>query len=240
MADKGNDLLKKGIVVDGLFHSLLDDPPPSHVDKTIIDLLLEGGVTVINTSVILDFYKNSFTDYLKQLYRFFILEEAYPDKFILVKKYADILQAKKENKLAVILSMQGADSIEHDLRYITILYRLGVRLIQITYNQRNNLGCGVYEQDDTGLTRFGQQAIYEMNRLGIVVDLSHVGYKTSLDAIEVSKDPVVFSHVSVKSLCEHPRNIKDEQIKKSPPKEASLGFALILLCVVKSEENDLR
>jgi len=223
MPEKHNQLYKDSVIIDGLFHTLLADPPPS-VDKNIVDLLIEGGVTAINATVVLDYYKNDFPTFVRELYRFFMLEEALPEKVLIVQNLSDLLKAKNENKLGVILSMQGADSIEHDLRFITLLYRLGVRIIQITYNQKNNLGCGVFEPNDTGLTRFGQQAIYEMNRLGIVVDLSHVGNKTSLDAIEVSKNPVIFSHSSVLSLCEHPRNITDEQIKRVAEKGGVVGI----------------
>lgn len=224
MSSDSKELLKRAIVVDGLCHTLIGDPPPAPPGKEIVDLILEGGVNVINATVILDYYKNDFTTYVKELYRFFVLEEAIPEKLLIVRNYADIVRAKNEGKLGVILSMQGADAIEHDIRYITILHKLGVRIIQITYNQRNNIGCGAYEPNDTGLTRFGQQAILEMNRLGILIDLSHVGYRTSLDAIEFSQDPVVFSHSSVKALNPHPRNITDEQIKAVAAKGGVVGL----------------
>ena len=224
MSSQARPLLQKSIVVDGLFHSLLIDPPPADGRKDTVDLLLAGGVNIINGTVILDFYRNDFPTYCRELYRFFVLEEACPEKVLLVRSYADLLQAKREGKLGVILSMQGADALEHDLRYVALLHRLGVRLIQITYNQRNNLGCGVFEPQDTGLTRFGQQAIYEMNRLGIVIDLSHVGHQTSLDAIEVSRDPVVFSHCGVKALNPHKRNLTDEQIRAVAAKGGMVGL----------------
>lgn len=217
-------LLKDSIVVDGLCHTLLGDPPPGSGGKSIVDLILEGGVNVINATVILDYYKNDFPTYVKELYRFFVLEEAVPEKVLIIREYSDIEKAKASNRLGILLSMQGADSIEHDLRYVSVLHRLGVRIIQITYNQRNNLGCGAYEPNDTGLTRFGQQAILEMNRLGILIDLSHVGYRTSLDTIEFSRDPVVFSHSSVKALNAHPRNITDEQIMAVAAKGGLVGI----------------
>src|SRR5699024_9235401 len=158
------------------------------------------------------------------VYNFWLLEETFSERVLIVHNYGDLVKAKKENKLGIILSLQGADSIEHDLRYVTLLHKLGVRIIQITYNQRNNLGDGVFEPNDLGLTRFGQQAIYEMNRLGIVVDLSHVGHKTSLDAIETSTDPVIFSHSNVKKLCDNPRNLSDEQIKAATEKGGIIGL----------------
>jgi membrane dipeptidase len=144
MSQQANELLHKSIVVDGLFHSLLIDPPPMDGRKDTVDLLLAGGVNIINGTVVLDYYKNDFPTFCRELHRFFVLEEACPEKVLLVRSYADILQAKRDGKLGIILSMQGADALEHDLRYVAMLYKLGVRLIQITYNQRNNLGCGVF------------------------------------------------------------------------------------------------
>lgn len=237
MAHQARELLQRSIVVDGLFHRLLTDPPPTDGQKDIIDLLLGGGVTIINGTVVLDFYKNDFTIYCRGLHRFFLLEEACPEKVRLVRRYADVLQAKRDGKLGVILSMQGADALEHELRYVALLYKLGVRLIQITYNQRNNLGCGVFEPHDTGLTRFGQQAIYEMNRLGIVIDLSHVGHRTSLDAIEVSMDPAVFSHCGVKALNPHKRNLTDDQVRAVAAKGGVVGLCPHSVMCMKEREK---
>ena len=224
MPDSPKEFLENCIVIDGLFHSLLDNPPPTDVKKDIVDLLLDGGVSAINATVLMDKHKNDFSTYAKELYRFLLLEEVFPEKVLIVQNYDDILQAKENHKLGIILGMQGADALEYDLRYISLLHRLGVRIIQITYNQRNNLGCGVFEPHDSGLTRFGQQSIYEMNRLGILVDLSHVGEKTSLDAIELSNDPVIISHSSVRNLCEHTRNISDVQIREVAAKGGIVGL----------------
>jgi len=219
---KAKDLLKRSIIVDGLFHTLLGNPPPE--GNTIIDCLLHGGVTAINTSVLFDQYKNDFKTFCKELYQYYVLEDTLPEKVIIAKSVKDIEKAKTENKLAVILGIQGADAIELDFRYISILHKLGIRIIQITYNSKNNLGCGAYAPKDTGLTRFGQQAVQEMNRLGILVDLSHVGENTSLEAIELSKKPCVFSHSSVKKLNKHKRNVNDEQIKAVAKKGGVIGL----------------
>lgn len=218
------EIMDKNIIVDGLYHSLFTDHPPIQNDDDIIDLLIKGGVSTISTTVIGDEYKNNLVSFLKEVYNFWALEEAFSDRVSIIHDYDDMLKAKEESKLGIILSTQGADALEQDLRYVTLLYKLGVRIIQITYNQRNNLGSGVFEPNDSGITRFGQQVIFEMNRLGIVVDLSHVGYKTSLDAIEISKDPVIFSHSSVKKLSDNPRNISDEQIKAATSKGGVIGL----------------
>src|SRR5699024_2434690 len=188
MESNAQNIIDNNIIIDGLFHTLFTGHPPTQGNTDIIDLLIDGGVTAISTTVVSDKYKSNLNSFLEEVYNFWLLEETFSERVLIVHNYGDLVKAKKENKLGIILSLQGADSIEHDLRYVTLLHKLGVRIIQITYNQRNNLGDGVFEPNDLGLTRFGQQAIYEMNRLGIVVDLSHVGHKTSLDAIETSTD----------------------------------------------------
>ena len=205
-----------------MHHSLLKDPPPG--EKNQIDMLIDGGVTAINATVVLDTYKNSFNGVIQEMYQYFVLEETLPDKVIIAKTVRDIEEAKRDHKIAIILGTQGADLFEHDLRYITIFHKLGMRIVQITYNQHNNLGSGCFEPNDTGLTRFGQQSIYEMNRLGILVDLSHVGYRTSMDAIELSNKPCIFSHSGVKKFNSNTRNLMDDQIREVTSKGGVIGL----------------
>ena len=121
-------------------------------------------------------------------------------------------------------STQGAFVFEQDLRYISLLNKLGLKIVQLTYNQQCFIGSGVFEPEDKGLSRFGQQCIYEMNRVGMLIDLSHVGYRTSMEAIETSMDPVVFSHSSCKAVSNHVRNASDEQIKALAKKGGVIGL----------------
>jgi len=238
MSENTKELLRKSIVVDGLFNALLYDPPPTEGKKDVIDLFLDGGVTVLNVPLTIDYYKNDFVTYIRQIYQAYLFEEAFRGKVLIIERYVDILKAKKENKLGIILSMQGADPIEHDLRYLSILHKLGLRIIQLTYNQQNNVGCGAYDPHDTGLTRFGQQAIFEMNRLGIIVDVAHVGYRTSLDAIEISKDPVIISHGSAREVSDSPRNFTDEQIRAVAAKGGVMGVCpLSVFCRKKGKTS---
>lgn len=228
-------VLEESIVVDGLYHTLFADPPPG--DKLLVDHFLDGGLTAVNVTVDPDFYKNSFEGYCKEIYQFYVIRDTFPDKVIIATSVADIKKAKEEGKLAIIMGSQGADAFEHDLRYISILHKLGLRIVQITYNQKNNIGYGCFEPNDLGLGRFGQQAIYEMNRLGMVIDLSHVGYKTSMDAIEISTQPCIFSHSSVYNLCSHPRNIKDDQIKAVTAKGGVVGLCPHSVMNVKDKKT---
>ena len=213
MSNCAHKILNDSIVIDCLFHGLFEDVPIEADDKiTIVDLLLNGGVTAISDTMLDDNYPSGLIAAVRTMYNYYLLEDTLPDQVRIVRTSKDIVDAKQSGKLAVIMSTQGADVFEHDLRFISALQKLNLKIVQLTYNHQGNLGAGVYEPHDGGLTRFGQQCIYEMNRVGMLIDLSHVGYKTSMDAMETSRDPVVFSHSSAKALCKHRRNITDEQI----------------------------
>jgi membrane dipeptidase len=125
----------------------------------------------------------------------------------------DIYRAKREGKLGVGFHFQNSRPVEHDLGLLVTLHRLGLRVMQLTYNEKNQVGDGATERTDAGLSKFGIKMVEEMNRLGIVVDCSHVGYRTTMDAMEVSKVPVVFSHSNAHGVFASKRNIKDDQIK---------------------------
>ncbi len=110
-----------------------------------------------------------------------------------------------EGRLGITFHFQNTTPVGNDLDLLEGYQRLGVRMIQLTYNHRNLVGDGCMEPEDAGLSRFGRDLIAEMNRLGIVVDLSHTGHRTTLEAMEASLAPTVFSHSNAKGLFDHPR-----------------------------------
>lgn len=219
----GKEIVKDSLVIDCLYHTFFKDPPKG--DKMMLDVFLEGGLNTVSVSVVIDDYcPNTLTSIVQELYQFYTLQDGFPDKVKLIESVKDIDDAKRDGKLGIILSTQGAACLEADQRYVTILYKLGVRIMQICYNTKNNIGCGQQEPVDTGVTRFGQQVIWEMNRLGMIVDLSHVGYKTTMDAMELSKDPCIFSHVGIRKFNPNIRNIQDDQIKACAAKGGVIGL----------------
>jgi membrane dipeptidase len=147
----------------------------------------------------------------------------------------DIFRAKKEGKIGIGFHFQNSRPIEHDLRLLDVFHRLGVRVIQITYNEKNLVGDGCTEITDCGLSRFGKDMILRMNTIGIVVDLSHVGYRTSMQAIETSKDPVIFSHSNAYSVCPSKRNLKDDQIKALALNRGVIGINAFPAFVKKND-----
>lgn len=118
-----------------------------------------------------------------------------------------------DGRLGVTFHFQNTTPLGEDLDLLEVYRDLGVRMIQLTYNDHNAVGGGCMDSHDGGLSPFGRDLIGEMNQLGMVVDLSHTGYRTTLEAIEASSAPTVFSHSNVRRLFDHPRNITDQQIR---------------------------
>lgn len=137
-----------------------------------------------------------------------------PDSLHLVLSVADLAEAKRQNKIGALISIEGGEALEGDLSVLRMLHRLGVRSIGLTWNERNLIAEGVGEcRSKGGLTDFGVAAIKEMNRLGIIVDVSHLSEPGFWDVIDVSDKPIIASHSNAKSLCNHVRNLTDDQIK---------------------------
>ncbi len=133
-----------------------------------------------------------------------------PERYRLVERADDILAAKRDGRLAVSFNMQGTNALEGDLNMVEVFYKLGVRHMLLAYNHRNRVGDGCHEPGNCGLSLFGRELVQEMNRVGMIVDCSHTGHRTSMDAMEVSCAPVIFSHSNPRALWEHDRNIGDD------------------------------
>ncbi|OPJ55299.1 dipeptidase [Alkalithermobacter paradoxus] len=130
-----------------------------------------------------------------------------------IKSYNDFEIANKEGKLAIMLGIEGMAFINYDVDYINTLYDLGVRHIGLTWNEENELATGVRGNKHRGLTKLGIKAIDTIEKLGIVLDVSHLNERSFWDVCEHSKKPFIASHSNVYSLCDNPRNLKDDQIK---------------------------
>lgn len=147
---------------------------------------------------------------------------AHGDTVIQVETIDDVRKAKKECKLAVSFDIEGMNALNGDVGMVDFYYRLGARQMLFAYN-RNNLAGGGCHDDDCGLTEFGRDVILEMNRVGMIVDCSHTGYKTAMQAIEHSGSPVIFSHSNARNLQDHERNIPDDLIKAAADNGGLVG-----------------
>lgn len=151
-----------------------------------------------------------------------------PDELLKATKAADIERAKREDKMAVLLGFQNATMLEGDVDNLDVLYQLGTRCIQLTYNKRNLLGDGCTERTNAGLSDYGVAAVELMNQLGIIVDLSHCGSRTSSDGIAISRRPPAFTHTFCEAIYnDHPRAKSDELIKAMSDKGGMTGIAAL-------------
>jgi membrane dipeptidase len=150
------------------------------------------------------------------------------DQLTLVTKASDVERAKAEDKVGGILSLEGAEALEGDLRVLRAFYKLGVRNIGLTWNLRNAAADGVDEtRSSSGLTNFGVQLVQEMNRLGIMVDISHLSPTGVRDIFLVSEAPVIASHSNAYALCPHRRNLTDEQLEGVASKGGVVGVTFV-------------
>jgi len=146
------------------------------------------------------------------------------DKIKLILNGKDIDEAKDKNILGALLSIEGGEAIEGDLSLLRVFYILGVRAMTLTWSLRNDLGDGILGSDNYGLTAFGKDVIKEMNRLGIIVDVSHLNERGFWDVIDICEKPLIASHSDCRALCNHPRNLSDEQIKAIADKGGVIGI----------------
>ncbi len=146
----------------------------------------------------------------------------------LARNFSQLQEIKNSGKIAAILSIEGGEVLEGELGILNILYQLGVRLLTLTWNQRNQIADGIEEaRTGSGLTNFGLQVIKEMNRLGMIIDVSHLSEKGFWEVVEQSQAPIVASHSNCYSLCSHPRNLKDEQLKAIADKRGVIGVTFV-------------
>jgi membrane dipeptidase len=138
---------------------------------------------------------------------------AHPDAFLKVLRPSDLTLAKTTNRLGLIFGFEDSSMLDGDLKRLSLFYDLGVRICQPTYNQRNLMGDGCLEPNDGGLSRRGRDFVAEMNRLHMLLDLSHGGPRTIAEAITTSKVPVAISHTGCRALADLPRNTRDSELK---------------------------
>jgi membrane dipeptidase len=156
------------------------------------------------------------------IHRAFIAERG--DACVLVDSTQGVRDARAADKLAVGFHFQGTAPFEEELGWVDLYYQLGIRHALMAYNEKNRVGCGCHVAEDTGLTRFGRQLIAEMNRVGMLVDCAHTGYRTTMEALEASTAPAIISHTNVQALGHHPRCVRDDQIQACAAGGGVLGI----------------
>jgi membrane dipeptidase len=185
------------------------DPDPK-VDLNVVGQWKRAGVDYLSINVGYDVVE--WRRSLRALAAYRAWFQKHPDDYLLVTRAGDVERAKREGKLAVAFDLEGMNALDGDVNMVSTYYALGVRQMLFAYNLNNLAGGGCHDKD-VGLTDFGRAVVAEMNRVGMLVDCSHSAYRTTLEAMEVSASPVIFSHSNAKSVWRHGRNIADEQIK---------------------------
>ena len=182
-----------------------------------------AGITAIHATLV--YWENTEESFEKINYWHRLLKEHH-DIIAHAKTTEDILDAKKNNKVAIIFGFQNSAPIANDIFLIEKFFEAGVRFMQLTYNNQTPLAGGCFEPKDSGVSRFGKAVIEEMNRLGMIVDLSHAGKQTCLDAIEVSNKPVAISHANPNFFHKSKRNIDTDILQKLVKKNGFIGLSL--------------
>ena len=168
-----------------------------------------AGVSYVSVNVGMDFNPIPTIMRVIAALRAWIAEHS--DRYLLPESVEDVRRAKREGKLAVAFDLEGSVMLDDDLAMVRLYRDLGVRQIHLAYNRDNSVGGGCHGAD-VPLTPLGRQVVEEINRVGLIMDCSHSGYRTSMEVMERSKRPVVFSHSNPKALKNHARNITDDQI----------------------------
>ncbi|NHR07135.1 membrane dipeptidase [Chromobacterium haemolyticum] len=195
------DLHADALVIDGLIIAKWARP--------VFEDMRRGGLSAANCTVSV---WEGFQGTVNNIAEMKGLIREHGDLLTLIRGVEDIRRAKAEGRTGVILGFQNAHAFEDRLESIEAFADMGVRVVQLCYNTQNLIGTGCYERDG-GLSGFGREVIAEMNRVGIMVDLSHVGGLTSREAVLESKKPVCYSHCLPSGLKPHPRNKSDEELR---------------------------
>lgn len=216
-------LLSEAIVIDTLGGAVVH-PTPAVTEGTYEGNMVGMGWNVLHACLVSEpSYSPSFHRLLMAVYENLVNFEMNP-KARHVERVEDISEAKRNGQLGVIFGIQNTTWIEQERERIRLLYKLGLRTLQLTYMERNWVGDGCLEPENRGLTNFGMQVVRECNRLGIVIDCSHVGIQTTLDAARYSSQPIIISHTAVRAITENPRCVTDEQMKAVADKGGTIGI----------------
>ncbi len=195
----------------------------SNWSRKIFEQMREGGLDCVHVTIA---YHENCRATLTRIREWNLLFEQHDDLIVQVKTADDIRRAKEQGKTGVVYGFQNPSPIEDDFALVEIFHTLGVRFMQLSYNNQSLLATGCYEESDPGITRFGKQIIREMNRTGMVVDMSHSAERSTLEAIEISERPIAITHANPHFFHKALRNKSDTVLKALGESHGMLGFSL--------------
>jgi len=208
-----------------------DAEPPPRIDALhycrwsgeVFAEMREGGLDAVHATVA---YHGGFRECALEIAEWNRRFAAHTALILKARSASDIARARGSGRTAILLGLQNPSPIEDDLGLIELLRDLGIRVMQLTYNNQSLLASGCAEAEDTGLTRMGREAVAEMNRLGLVIDMSHAGARSVFEAIEASAAPVAVTHANPRSWHDVARNLPDRVIAALAETGGMLGFSL--------------
>ena len=207
--------MSKMMMIDGLQYS--------HWSREVFEQMREGGLSAVHVTIA---YHELSRETLQNIGQWNRMFEMHNDLIMPVHTAADIQSAHAQNKVGIIFGFQNCSPIEDDIDLVAIFHQLGVRIMQLTYNNQSLLGAGCYEATDSGVSRFGKVVIKEMNRVGMVIDMSHSAEKSTLEAIEISERPIAITHANPTFFEPAKRNKSNKVLSALAESEGLLGFSM--------------
>ena len=202
---------------------IIDGCQYANWSEQIFREMREGGVSAVHVTVT---YHEDFRETVENIADWNRLFERFPNFISPGRTADDVCRAQKEKRTAIIFGFQNCSPIEDDIGLVEICHQLGARFMQLSYNNQSLLATGCYEDNDPGITRMGRQVIAEMNRVGLVVDMSHSAERSTLDAIEISERPIAITHANPIFWHQALRNKSDEVLKALGQSGGMLGFSI--------------
>ena len=191
--------------------------------RKVFEINREAGLDAVHVTIV---YHEDFDELLIEVKKWEKLFADNSDLIFLGKNYQDIERANKEKKTAIFFGFQNCSPIEDNINLVDEVHKLGCRFMQLTYNNQSLLATGCYEKIDSGVTNFGREVIKEMNRVGVVIDMSHSAEKSTFDAIEISEKPIAITHANPSFWHPAKRNKSSELLKTLSDSGGILGLSL--------------
>ena len=202
---------------------LIDNLQYANWSEKIFRQMQEGGVNAVHVTIA---YHETFRETVANIEIWNRWFERFPKLIFQGRTSDDVRRAKTEGRTAIFFGFQNPSPIEDDIGLIEIWHSLGARFMQLTYNNQSLLATGCYEANDTGITRMGRQVIKEMNRVGLVIDMSHSAERSTLDAIEISERPIAITHANPAFWHPARRNKSDDVLRALGQSGGMLGFSM--------------
>jgi membrane dipeptidase len=219
------ELYRGAVVIDGCSEAFPTGPNRFPVEPKATAAAAASGVTAINFTVVGP--GAGFEETVAAIAIVQRVAEANPDRYLIIRRHSDIMRAKKSDALGLILGFQTTEMLCEDTSRLPLFRGLGVRIMQLTYNERSLYGDGCLEPANAGLSNLGREAVAHMNTLGIAVDVSHCGQRTTAEAIEVSAKPILISHAGCRAVFDNPRNKDDAALRALADKGGVAGIYLM-------------